>query len=43
MARRAWGVEFKFTYRDRVRVNEQLVGAICFELSVPSVVSLALI
>jgi hypothetical protein len=36
MARRTWGVEVKLTYRDRVRVNEQLVGAICFELSVPS-------
>ncbi|KAJ7884045.1 hypothetical protein B0H13DRAFT_1890116 [Mycena leptocephala] len=42
MARCTWGVEVKFTYRDRVRVNEQLVGAICFELSAPSVVILAL-
>jgi hypothetical protein len=42
MARCTWGVEVKFTYRDRVRVNEQLVGAICFELLAPSVVILAL-
>jgi hypothetical protein len=28
MARRTWGLEVKLTYRDRVRVNEQLVGAI---------------
>jgi hypothetical protein len=42
MGRRTWGVEVKLMYRDCVRVNEQLVGAICFELSVPSVVILAL-